>query len=81
MCTFRRVLLFYGYPIGLALNWLSILDIPLDQKLPVIFHVHMGGYYSGSGNIYGPDFLIDDDVIVVNNKHKHISGDYPSSAN
>lgn len=29
-------------------------------------YIHGGGYYSGTSNFYGPDFLINNDVIVVN---------------
>lgn len=35
------------------------------KPLAVIMYIHFGAFYSGSGNIYGPDFLIDNNVIVV----------------
>lgn len=33
--------------------------------MPVIFFIHGGGFYSGSGNIYGPELLLDHDIILV----------------
>ncbi|XP_060525637.1 carboxylic ester hydrolase-like [Cylas formicarius] len=35
------------------------------QKFPVMFWIHGGGFVGGSGNFYGPDFLIEEDVVVV----------------
>lgn len=40
-------------------------DISKDEQLPVVFYIHFGAFYSGFSNIIGPDFLIDEDVIVV----------------
>ncbi|KAJ6643814.1 Venom carboxylesterase-6 [Pseudolycoriella hygida] len=40
-------------------------DASFTKKLPVIFFIHGGGFYSGSGNIYGPELLLDHDVILV----------------
>ncbi len=42
-----------------------ISDTTFTKKLPVIFFIHGGGFYSGSGNIYGPELLLDHDVILV----------------
>lgn len=36
-----------------------------DEKLAVMAFIHGGGYYLGSGNMYGPDFLLNENVIVV----------------
>lgn len=38
-----------------------------NEKLPVMVFVHGGGYVLGSGNdnLYGPDFLIEQSVILV----------------
>lgn len=36
-----------------------------DEKLPVMLFIHGGGYFMGSANGYGPDFLINNDVILV----------------
>lgn len=46
-------------------------DVEPDEKLAVIFYIHGGGFYEGSGNdeFYGPDFLINGNVILVNIKH------------
>lgn len=42
-----------------------ILDTTFSKNLPVIFFIHGGGFYSGSGNIYGPELLLDHDVVLV----------------
>lgn len=36
-------------------------------KLPVMFWIHGGGFAFGSGNsfLYGPDFLVAEDVVLV----------------
>lgn len=36
-----------------------------SAKLPVMVFVHGGGFYSGSSTGYGPDFLVEHDVILV----------------
>lgn len=38
-----------------------------NRKLTVIFFIHGGGFATGSGNnfLYGPDFLLEQDVILV----------------
>ena len=38
-----------------------------NEKLAVLFFIHGGGYYSGYGNdaIYGPDFIIEKQTILV----------------
>lgn len=36
-----------------------------SRKLPVIFFIHGGGFYAGSGNNYGPELLLDHNVILV----------------
>lgn len=35
------------------------------DKLAVMFYIHGGGYRVGSSNAYGPDFIIEKDVILV----------------
>lgn len=35
------------------------------QKLPVMFFIHGGGYVIGSAPSHGPDFLLNNDVILV----------------
>lgn len=42
-------------------------DLQPDEKLPVMFWIH-GGYFfdwSGNDNLFGPDFLIEQRVILV----------------
>lgn len=38
-----------------------------QKKLPVIFYIHGGGFAEGSGNdfFFGPDFLLEQGIIVV----------------
>lgn len=36
-----------------------------NNKLAVMFYIHGGGYVMGSGNAYGPDFLLEQNVILV----------------
>lgn len=38
-----------------------------NPKLPVMVWLHGGGYSFGSGNtfMYGPDFLVAEDVVLV----------------
>jgi len=38
-----------------------------NELLPVMFYIHGGGWTSGSGNpdLYGPDILLDKDVVLV----------------
>lgn len=40
-------------------------DLKPDEKLPVIFYIHGGGFVQGAGNEYEPDFLIEKNVILV----------------
>lgn len=46
---------------------LNVYTKSLNQNLPVMVWLHGGGFYMGSGNdlIYGPDYFVDDGVIVV----------------
>lgn len=45
------------------------------EKLPVIFFVHGGRYLFGQGDYYRPDYIIDNDVILVTiNYRLHILG-------
>lgn len=39
-----------------------------STKLAVMFYIHGGGYVVGSGNSYGPDFLLEQNVILVRSK-------------
>lgn len=31
----------------------------------MLFYIHGGGWLSGSGSIYGPQYLLDKDVVLV----------------
>lgn len=39
----------------------------MKEKIPVLFFIHGGGYSEMNGNdhIYGPDFLMEQNVILV----------------
>ena len=36
-----------------------------ERKLPVIFWIHGGSYFLGSGSEFGPAYLLEKDVILV----------------
>lgn len=50
-----------------VLNVYTPLDASPDDKLPVMFFIHGGGYYQGAGSkfMYGPEFLVAKGVILV----------------
>ncbi|KAF2902650.1 hypothetical protein ILUMI_03535 [Ignelater luminosus] len=56
---------FTGIPYAQEIT--SLLKTSKDQLLPVMFYIHWGGFFSGSGNadFYGPDILLDKDVVLV----------------
>lgn len=39
--------------------------IKSTSTLPVMFYIHGGAWYCGSGSVLGPDFLINENVILV----------------
>lgn len=43
------------------------IDMDENEKLPVMVFIHGGRFLEGSGNddFFGPDFLIDENVVVV----------------
>ncbi|XP_065209767.1 esterase FE4 isoform X2 [Planococcus citri] len=46
-----------------------------DKPKPVMVYIHGGGFLCGSGDFYGPDFLMEYDVIVVTfNYRLHVFG-------
>ncbi|XP_049872487.1 juvenile hormone esterase-like [Pectinophora gossypiella] len=59
-----------GAPVGsedcLYLN-VYVPEVPLKKNLPVMVWIHGGGFLWGSGNddVYGPDFLVRQEVILV----------------
>lgn len=56
-----------GRPDCLTLNVFTPLDASPDSKLPVMFYIHGGGFFKGSGNpfFYGPNYLVRKGVILV----------------
>lgn len=44
-----------------------------DKQLPVVIYVVGGKFFGGTPRFYGPDFLIDQDVIVVSMKKVSVS--------
>lgn len=51
----------------LFLNVFVPANVKSDEKLPVMFWIHGGGFYDWSGNdqLFGPDFLIEKRIILV----------------
>lgn len=45
----------------------SIKEVKPTHSRPVMVYIHGGSFYEGSGNddFLGPDFLIEEDVILV----------------
>ena len=41
-----------------------------NGKLPVLFHIHGGGFVTGFGGFYGPKFLMDECIVYVNNNYR-----------
>lgn len=42
-----------------------ILDVQPSKLLPVVIAIHGGSFYEGSGNNYGPDFLLNEEDVVL----------------
>ncbi|XP_046595274.1 venom carboxylesterase-6-like [Neodiprion lecontei] len=42
----------------------------VSKPLPVIFFIHGGAFRSGSGGMYGPQYLLDRDVLLVTFNHR-----------
>lgn len=51
---------------------MNSIDVKPTEKLAVMFYIHGGGFYEGSGDDqqYGPDFLINDNVILVTTNYR-----------
>lgn len=42
-------------------------EVSLTANLPVLVTIHGGGFQEGSGNLLGPDFLLNQaDIVMVN---------------
>ncbi|XP_017483494.1 PREDICTED: venom carboxylesterase-6-like [Rhagoletis zephyria] len=64
---YRRDLEIEGSEDCLYLNVYTPEDLPTHDPLPVMVYFHGGGFQCGSGisSFYGPEFLLDHDVILV----------------
>lgn len=53
-------------------NEQNIADVKANEKLAVMFFIHGGGYAEGDGNddLYGPDFIIEKDTILVTTNYR-----------
>jgi dipeptidyl aminopeptidase/acylaminoacyl peptidase len=38
---------------------------PKKKLLPVMMYIHGGAFLFGSGNVYLPDYFMDEDVILI----------------
>ncbi|XP_047111972.1 juvenile hormone esterase [Schistocerca piceifrons] len=66
LCTQKNVFLRKQHPTGSEdCLYLNVFTPALKGSLPVMFWIHGGGWISGGGSLYGPDFLLDHDVILV----------------
>lgn len=47
--------------------YFSTANVESNEKLPVLFFIHGGGYAEGHGNenLYGPDFIMERQTILV----------------
>lgn len=44
---------------------LSVFTHNLSSSVPVLFHIHGGGYLAGDKSLSGPQYFMDEDVVVV----------------
>ncbi|CAH0388445.1 unnamed protein product [Bemisia tabaci] len=51
---------------------LNVFSPKVDKaaKLPVILFIHGGGFSQGAGALYGPEYLLDRDVVLVTFNHR-----------
>lgn len=63
MCEIIRVCLVLNN----SLNFLISADANPDNKHAIMFWIHGGGFteWSGNDNLFGPDFLVEQKVILV----------------
>ncbi|XP_063830438.1 esterase FE4-like [Ostrinia nubilalis] len=63
----RRIHYLIGQEDCLSLNVFTPLNVAPDSKLPVLVHIHGGGYFenSASRGTFGPEFIVRKDLILV----------------
>lgn len=52
--------------------FLTLASAKPGKKLAVMFWIHGGGFteWSGNDNLFGPDFLVENDVILVTHNYR-----------
>jgi len=50
---------------GMTVIGVVCLQVDPDGKLDVMVWFHGGGFVSGAGSFYGPQHLLDEDVVLV----------------
>lgn len=71
-----------------AARWSELLflpaqtELPSDTLKPVVFFIHGGGFIAGNGDmsLYGPDYLMELDVVVVTFNYRLGAFGNPSTA-
>ncbi|CAG7728483.1 unnamed protein product, partial [Allacma fusca] len=48
----------------------SVPKVNFKQLLPVMVFIHGGAFQEGTGSIYKPDYLMDEDVVYVNPNYR-----------
>ena len=54
--------------------WLNVFtrDLVVSKKRPVIVWIHGGSFSRGSASEYDPDFLLDDEVVLVTIQYRQV---------
>jgi len=45
--------------------YLNVYTPNLNGKLPVMFWIHGGGFLAGHSGLFGPEYFMDNDVVLV----------------
>ena len=65
ICISRSSNYHLRFPLPLTRCSLLLQTVSRAQPLPVMVWIHGGGFSTGSGFMYGPEYILDKDVIFV----------------